>query len=348
MIFTAMGRPHRLFCGHLQNITGQSTHGSFWHGFAYSVNYSIGFVAIEETHTTLATKQPAFTASAVAGSLDTRKADNTPNLYNLAVTISKVSRSQIASFIGNLIIVWPVTFLLAWLYDICFGKPLAGGEHAMKLLEAQHPWHSLSLLYACNTGVFLFLSGIIAGYVQNKINYGRIGRRLSEHPVLRQYIPRNRLERIAHYLEGHAGSLAGNISLGFFLGMATTAGDLFGIGFDIRHITIAAANTSIGLYGVGWNNVSFSYMAVVCTGVLGIGFLNFLVSFALAFIVAVRSRGIRLREYPEFLSILWKYFRSHPLIFLDREEDLLRSYRQLPDRRLLLAIEHKNSMKQKP
>lgn len=296
-------------------LLGKVHMAPFWHGFVYSVNYSLGFVAIEETKSTLATKQPAFTASAVAGSLDTRKGDNTPNLYNLAVTVSKVSRSQIASFVGNLIVVFPVTFLLAWLYDIGFGKPLVGGENAVKLLEAQHPWHSLSLLYACNTGVFLFLSGIIAGYVQNKVNYGRVGRRLVEHPLLRQYTSRERLQRIANYIDVHAGSLAGNISLGFFLGMATTAGDLFGIGFDIRHITIAAANTSIGLYGVGWNNVSFSYMAVVVCGVLGIGFLNFLVSFSLAFIVAVRSRGIKLRDYPEFLGILWKFFRSHPLDF---------------------------------
>lgn len=296
-------------------LLGKIHMAPFWHGFTYSVNYSLGFVAIEETKATLATKQPAFTASAVASSLDTRKGDNTPNLYNLAVTVSKISRSQIASFVGNLIVVFPVTFLLAWLYDICLGKPMVGGEAAIKMLEAQHPWHSLSLLYACNTGVFLFLSGIIAGYVQNKVNYGRIGTRLVEHPLLRQYTSRERLQRLANYVDGHAGSLAGNVTLGFFLGMATTAGDLFGIGFDIRHITIAAANTSIGLYGVGWNNVSFSYMAIVVAGVLGIGFLNFLVSFSLAFIVAVRSRGIKLRDYPGFLSILWKYFRSHPLDF---------------------------------
>ena len=316
MIWSAMwGGLFVCFVAIFKILLGKIHMAPFWHGFTYSVNYSLGFVAIEETRSTLATKQPAFTASAVASSLDTRKGDNTPNLYNLAVTVSKVSRSQIASFVGNLIVVFPVTFLLAWLYDICFGRPLVSGESAFKLLEAQHPWHSFSLLYACNTGVFLFLSGIIAGYVQNKVNYGRVGRRLVEHPLLRQYTSRERLQRIANYLDGHAGSLAGNISLGFFLGFATTAGDLFGIGFDIRHITVAAANTSIGLYGVGWNNVSFSYIAVVVVGVLGIGFLNFLVSFSLAFIVAVRSRGIKLRDYPEFLGILWKFFRSHPLDF---------------------------------
>lgn len=316
MILSAMwGGVIICFAAIFKILLGKIHMAPFWHGFVYSINYSAGFIAIEETKATLATKQPAFTASAVASSLDTRKADNTPNLYNLAVTVSKVSRSQMASFIGNLIVVFPLTYVLAWLYDLAFGKPLVGGEVAIKLLEAQHPWHSLSLLYACNTGVFLFLSGLIAGYVQNKMNYGRIAHRLMEHPFLRQNTSRKRLERIAHYLDSHAGSLAGNISLGFFLGMSSTFGDLFGIGFDIRHITIAAANTSIGLYGAGIGHVTLSYMITVVIGVLGIGFLNFLVSFFLAFIVAVRSRGIHLRDYPEFLGILWKFFRSHPLDF---------------------------------
>jgi site-specific recombinase len=288
----------------------------FWSAFVYSINYSAGFVAIEETHATLATKQPAFTASAVASSLDTSKTDEPPNLYNLAVTVSKVSRSQIASFIGNLIIVFPVTWLLAWLYDWLFGHPLVAGEKAAHLLQDQHPWQSLSLLYACNTGFFLFFSGIIAGYVQNKINYGRIGKRLTEHPVLRLSLPQSRLQRMAEYVNRNGGSLAGNISLGIFLGTAGILGKIFGLPFDIRHITISAANTSLGAYGIGWEHINYRYLANVVMGVLGIGFLNFLVSFSLAFFVAVRSRGIRLKDYPGFLRILWKYFRSNPLDFI--------------------------------
>ena len=288
----------------------------FWHGFAYSINYSLGFILIEETHTTLATKQPAFTASAVASSLDTRKGANQPNLYNLAVTVAKVSRSQIASFIGNLIIVFPGVWGLAWGYDKLFGHKLVSGAPALKMLMDQHPWQSLSLLYACNTGVFLFLSGIIAGYVQNKIRYGHIAQRLQTHPILRLSIPEKRLRRISVYVENHAGSLIGNICLGFFLGMAGFFGEIFGIHFDIRHITISAGNMSLAIYGLGFRNLNPWYVATVFGGVLGIGFLNFLVSFSLAFIVAVRSRGVRLREYPEFLGILWRHFRSNPLDFI--------------------------------
>jgi len=301
----------------IKNLLTRIPMAIFWHGFAYSINYSLGFILIEETHTTLATKQPAFTASAVAGSLDTRKNTHQPNLYNLAVTVAKVSRSQIASFVGNLLIVFPGVWLIAWGYEEIFGRKLVEGAAALKMLEDQHPWHSLSLLYACNTGVFLFLSGIIAGYVQNKIRYGHISRRLQTHPILRLSMPAKRLKRVADYAEKHAGALAGNICLGFFLGMAGFFGEIFGIHFDIRHITISAGNTSLGVYGFGPAILDHPrYLAAVIAGVLGIGFFNFLSSFSLAFIVAVRSRGVRLHEYPEFLGILWRYFKSAPLDFI--------------------------------
>jgi site-specific recombinase len=288
----------------------------FWRGFAFSINYSLGFVLIEETHGTLATKQPAFTASAVAGSLDTRNNTQRPNLYNLAVTVAKVSRSQIASFVGNLVVVFPGVWLLAWGYEKVFGKKLISGPAAMQLLQDQHPWQSLSLLYACNTGVFLFLSGIIAGYVQNKVRYGHIGQRLQTHPVLRLSMPVERRRLLANYVENHAGSLVGNVCLGFFLGMAGFFGEIFGIRFDIRHITISAGNVSMAVYGLGFRQINPWYLLTVFGGVLAIGLLNFVVSFSLAFVVAVRSRGIRLREYPEFMGILWRYFRSSPLDFI--------------------------------
>jgi len=288
----------------------------FWHGFCYSINYSAGFVMIEETHSTLATKQPAFTASAVASSLDTRQNTHQPNLYNLAITVAKVSRSQIASFIGNLIIVFPGTFILAWLYYLITKSKIAEGDAAVALLESQHPWHSLSLLYACNTGVFLFLSGIIAGYVQNKIQYAHIAERLITHPLLRLSFSVERLQQIARYTEKHAGPIIGNISLGFMLGMAGPLGKIFGIPFDIRHITISAGNIAIAVYGLGITNLQLSYLFVILLGVAGIGFLNFLVSFSLAFIVAVKSRGVHLKDYPEFIGILWRYFKRKPLDFI--------------------------------
>ncbi len=286
----------------------------FWQGFSYGTNYAAGFVMMDETGTTLATKQPAYTASAVASSLDVQKQGGHPDLRNLVITVTKVSRSQIASFTGNLIIVFPMTYLLAWVFKIVTGFKIAEGAAATKLLEEQHPFHSLALLYACFTGFFLFVSGLIAGYVDNHVVYGRISQRLKTHPIFTNTMSPKRLNRLANRVDKSAGALAGSICLGFFLGCAGPLGKFLGIPFDIRHITISAGNTAIGFYGLD-HKVETGYLITIIGGVLMIGFLNFLVSFSLAFYVAVKSRGIRLKDYPEFFSLLGRYLRKRPKDF---------------------------------
>ncbi|HRG94408.1 MAG TPA: hypothetical protein PLZ10_15735, partial [Chitinophagaceae bacterium] len=245
-----------------------------------------------------------------------KKTEGEPDLDNLAVTVARVLRSQIASFFGNLIIVFPLTFLLAWGYHKIFNQQIVSGGDALKMLVDQHPWRSASLLYACFTGFFLFLSGIIAGYWQNKLQYGRIRERLIRHPVLKRTISAKRLNKFAGYVEKHFGSLMGSIALGFFLGFSGVLGKIFGIPFDIRHITIAAGNTAIGVYGFGLENIPAWFMLAVFGGVIGIGFMNFLVSFSLAFIMAVKSRGIHLSQYPRLIRTIGWYFIRHPKDFI--------------------------------
>lgn len=316
MIFSSMWGGFIIsFIAIIKNLIGKLGLAPFPAGFLYGMNYSAGFVIIEETKSTLATKQPAFTASAVATSLDAKKIEGEPDLEGLAATVAKVSRSQLASFFGNLIIVFPLTFLLAWGYYELFDKKVVDGTAALKMLTDQHPWRSAALLYACFTGVFLFLSGIIAGYWQNKIQYGRIRERMKKHPVLKRSLSPKRLERLSAYVEKHLGAIIGNIALGFFLGFSGVLGKVFGIPFDIRHITIAAGNSAIAVFGLGIENIPPYFLLAVFGGVLGIGFMNFLISFSLAFIMAVKSRGIHLSQYPKLLRVLGKYFIHHPREF---------------------------------
>ena len=71
----------------------------------------------------------------------------------------------------------------------------------------------------------------------------------------------------------------------------------------------------IGFFGLD-HQVSTEEIWYTFIGVMGIGFFNFAVSFGLAFIVAVKSRGIHLKEYPQFLGILWRYLRKYPHDFI--------------------------------
>lgn len=310
------------FIAIFKNLLSMLRLAPFWQGFGYSMNYAFGFILIDQSGATLATKQPAFTANAVAGTLDFtrgRPEDRTGAVVDMLV---RVSRSQFASFLGNLLVVFPGTFLLAWAYDMLFGHPIASGPAARALMADQHPWRSLSLLYACNTGVFLFLSGIIAGYVQNKMRFGRIPERILQHPELRSWLPVGRLHRISGFLDRHAGAIIGSVALAFFLGMAGLLGRFFGIPFDIRHVTIAAGNASIGFYGLSPADFEPSFLWPVFIGVMAIGFINFLVSFSLSFYVAMRSRGLHLHQMPAFLKELGRRFRRRPLDFFRPPKDV--------------------------
>ncbi len=304
------------FIAILKTLISKLAIAPFWQAFLYSTNYSLGFILIQDTNSSLATKQPAFTANHVASSFDVQKNGGQADMRNLAITVAKVSRTQIASFAGNLLLVFPLSYLFAFLFDVATGNKITtDAVYAHQLLQSQQPFHSLAWLYAAFTGFFLFASGLIAGYVENYLVYGKISERIRTSSSFKKSFNEKWQYKILHYVDTRFGGLAGNISLGFFLGMAAFFGHIFGFPFDIRHITISAANTSIGLYGMN-NQIAFSELCYTIFGVLSIGFINFAVSFILAFIVAVKSRGIHLREYPEFLGILWRYFKKHPTDFI--------------------------------
>ncbi len=146
--------------------------------------------------------------------------------------------------------------------------------------------------------------------------FSHIRERLIKHPLLKVTLASGTLQSFARFVEKNAGAIIGNVALGFFLGMAGVIVKIFAIPFDIRHITIAAGNVAIGLYGLWGQHIDTSFLVWVFLGVFGIGFFNFLISFSLAFIMAVRSRGIQLKDYPEFLGILGRYYIKKPLHFI--------------------------------
>ncbi|XZF15857.1 site-specific recombinase [Chitinophagaceae bacterium MMS25-I14] len=284
----------------------------FWEYFLYGLNYAFGFVLLQVTHTTLATKQPAMTASTLASYLDKRKHKN--SLRRVAHAFVLVWRSQTAAFAGNLAIVFPLSYLLAMGWEIITGHKLADAATAHSYLNNQNPLLSPALLYGCITGVFLFISGIVTGYVDNKVRFSNIAGRIREHPLLYRVKGQKR-DKIARYVDHNLGGWAGNIFLGFCLGFAPVFGKIFGVPFDIRHITISTAQFAFGLQGLD-NHVPLHELILVITGVLGIGFCNFTVSFGLAFMVALRSRGMRARQFKDLLPLILRYLIRRPFDFI--------------------------------
>jgi len=285
----------------------------FWEAMAYSFNYALGFVLIQLFNFTLATKQPAMTAASVAKSLESK--EGKINTREFALTLGRVSHTQAVSFIGNLLVVFPLPFLISWLLDVLMGYRLYDQQEAFNVINAQHPWRSGALWFAAITGGFLFISGIIAGYVDNRVIFSRIPERIRQHVGLRKTIGLKSLVKFSVFIENQAGSLAGNLMLGLFLGTATFFGSIIGLPFDIRHITFAAGSFTSALYCTDYLLPAFD-LIIVFFGILLIGVVNFSVSFGLAFYVACKSRGVQIRKNPELLGNLAIYFKKRPYDFL--------------------------------
>ncbi|TNF26344.1 MAG: hypothetical protein EP329_21435, partial [Deltaproteobacteria bacterium] len=278
----------------------------------FSLNYAACFIVISLTGAALATKQPAMTANTLARSMGAPEGRH--ELDQLAEMIVRVWRSQFVSFAGNLICAFPMAVLLSELFLTAGAAPLASPDKATKLLAEVHPWLSGALFYAAVAGVFLFLAGLVSGWVDNRNLYRSIPARVAHHPLLRRLLGPARAARAGKFVDKHGGVLLGNVFLGFCLGCAGTLGVILGLPFDIRHIAFSSANVGMALDGLAWE-VPGSVLVEAALGVVLIGFVNFLVSFALTLSMALESRRITLREHKAVFGLVLRRLVRRPWHF---------------------------------
>ncbi|MEK8178866.1 recombinase [Flavobacterium buctense] len=288
----------------------------FGHAFYYSLNYSLGFIAIYLMGYTLATKQPAMTAATLIKALESgmkKNAKNENKHSSFAQLFARLFRSQFIAFVGNIFMAFPVAMLGIWLIDYCFDYNIAF-EKSAKLLNDLSPITSAALFHAAIAGVFLFLSGIISGNISNRNKHNQFYFRIKEHPVLKQNLGIVRTNAIAKWFENNWPGVVSNGWFGVFLGSTASIGIFLGLNLDIRHITFASGNFALGLYGANF----FVYLPTIIWGIIGIGligFVNFIVSFSLSLGLAFRSRNIPLLELRFLFSATWAYFKKRPVAF---------------------------------
>ncbi|MCC2956410.1 site-specific recombinase [Massilia sp. IC2-477] len=282
--------------------------------FLFSLNYSLGFILIYVLHFTVATKQPAMTAQHIAASL--QKADNGRGLdvESLATLVTKVFRTQIVAVLGNVVLAFPVAWLIAVGYQMLSGRHMVSPDKAHHLLHDIDPFHGPALFYAAVAGVWLFVAGLISGYYDNKALYTRMGQRVRQLRGLRRVLGVARLDRFARYIEDNLGSLMGNFFFGFMLGMTGFVGFLLGLPLDIRHVTFSTANFATALVGLDYA-LTWHQIGTASAGVALIGTINLLVSFGLALWVAMRARKIRFKRGILLLQALGRRFITAPVEF---------------------------------
>ena len=79
-------------------------------GMVFGFNYALGFVVIHVLGLTVATKQPAMTAAAIAATLE---GANTQGLEPLADLVQNVYRTQSIAVLGNVLLALPVAAILS-------------------------------------------------------------------------------------------------------------------------------------------------------------------------------------------------------------------------------------------
>ncbi|MDN5678371.1 MAG: site-specific recombinase, partial [Acinetobacter sp.] len=194
----------------LKTLSARMVMAPLMQAFIYSMNYSLGFMLIHVLHFTVATKQPAMTAAALAATVQHRKGSKTAQIAELAALIINIIRTQFIAILGNISIAIPVAAFIAWAWATGLHEPLMTHAKASKTLHDLNPFTSLAIPHAAIAGVCLFLSGLLAGYFDNMAVYRKVGPRLKAHPRLKTIMGQERLDKFAGYIERNLGALAGN------------------------------------------------------------------------------------------------------------------------------------------
>jgi len=262
-----------------------------------SFNYGLGFVLIHLLGFTIATKQPAMTASTFAEAIE-KKEYKKANQTKLVGLFIQVSRSQFAAVIGNVTLALLVAFGIGYFYSLS-GTPLLSLEKAIYYQDSLAPFPAL--IYAGIAGIWLFCSGLISGYFDNRANYLQLEQRYFYHPILQKITTTNFRTKLAKYLHENHGALVGNFFFGVLLGVTPFLGYIFEISLDIRHIAFGAAN--LGMSTI-YSDIGFIEFFILLGFVLMIGLVNLTVSFILALKVSLKSRDAYFGSIRGFLGLL--------------------------------------------
>ncbi|CAN7200655.1 site-specific recombinase [Variovorax paradoxus] len=285
---------------------------AFWSGLWSGLMYAASFVAIQLLHLTLATKQPAMTAPAMAARLRDIKTDAA--VADFVDEVANLVRSQVAAVLGNVGLVVPAMLALALLVQFALGRPLLDAAHAAATLQ------SLSLagptaVFAALTGVLLFAASIVGGWTENAFVLHRLDSAMRYNPRIGAFLGAARARRWATFMRTHISGFASNISLGLMLGLLPAFAGFFGLGLDVRHVTLSAGQIAAAAASTGMAVLQQPALWWAVAAIPVIGALNVSVSFYFAFRLALRAHSVSLGDRARIRSAIWARWRSRPISF---------------------------------
>ena len=288
---------------------------AFWTGVWSGANYAISFVFVMLLHWTVATKQPAMTAPAMAASLPTGGNATDADVQAFVDRVAQLIRSQTAGIVGNLALCGPLVLAVQWAAVGLAGAPLVGTK------DAHYVLHSVTLLgptalFAAFTGVLLFASSLVAGWAENWFVFHRLDSAIAWNPRIVATLGAARARRWAAWWRANVSGMAANVSLGLMLGLVPALLAFVGLPLDVRHVTLATGQLAAALGALGWGLLAEADFWWCVAGIAVTGVLNVGVSFWLAFKVALRSRGVRVADRSRITRAIRQRLLAQPMSFL--------------------------------
>ena len=255
-------------------------------GLFAGINYATAFVAVQLLGFSVATKQPASTAPALAASLADADAPK-----KFATEVARLIRSQVAAIFGNVTLVVPTALALDLLHKLIFGT------HAVATAKAEKIIGSLSVLgptplYAIWTGILLWITAILAGTVANWLAFHKVRRGLATSRTVRRVLGAARAQEVAERFVKAAPGFSGNVFLGMLLGLLPATTAILKLPIDIRHVTVGAGMVTVATAAAPPTFSSLGTLSLALFGAVAVGFLNVASSFVLALSVALRARPV--------------------------------------------------------
>ena len=281
-------------------------------GLALTFNYTASFFLMQLLGFSLASKQPAMTAAALARALEAGK-DQAREIELVAA----ITRTQVIATVGNVAAAIPTALAVSMLWIWLSGKGPLGPEAALHGLHGSHPFHGWTLAFAAATGVLLWLSSLAAGWVANWSAYRRLPEALAQSQRIRDLLGDPRAEALGRFIHRHISGFVGYLALGGLLVFVPMAFAFAGIHLEVRHVTLQAASlalASASLWARGallWTDAAWGLL-----GLALIGTLNFAVSFTLALGTALRARDLSGRNRRSLWWGILKAFNRQPGRFL--------------------------------
>ncbi|MBA3847109.1 MAG: hypothetical protein H0X45_10735 [Planctomycetes bacterium] len=285
----------------------------FAHGLIYGLNYAVSFVILHHLHLVLATKQPAMTAATLA--LILRRESGAGRIDEIVDRMARICHSQIAAAAGNVVMVALGALAFTQLWELAFGNAFLDEQTAQKTYASFSPLTTGTVFFAALTGVILWLSSVVGGWIDNWSAWHRIHRGIADH-AWGARLGRERLTRWGKSWRRHINSWGSSISLGLMLAMLPALGHFLGLPLDVRHVTLSTGMlfTACGSLPGDWYSTDWFLLAAF--GIATMFALNLGVSFALSFWTAVRALEVPRADVREVMRRLGRRALTRPWDFI--------------------------------